>query len=83
MRAVTGRPVLPSLIEKMKAEIKAIKQSGGLIAIPDGDSKKKKLIAAYMREHSEVTNKSLVARKVGVDKNTVRRYYNEIREEIC
>lgn len=40
------------------------------------------MIAAYMRQHSEVTNKSLVAREVGVDKNTVRRYYGEIRKEM-
>ena len=66
----------------MKAEIKAIKQSGDLGAIPDGISKKKKLIAAYMREHPEVTNKSLIAREVRVDKNTVRRYYDEIRNEL-
>ena len=67
------------LIEKMKAEIKAIKQSGDLTTIPDGVSEKKKKIVAYMREHPEVTNKSLIAREVGVDKNTVRRYYDEIR----
>ena len=74
--------LLPGLIEKMKAEIKAIKQSGDLATIPDGVSKKKKLIAAYMREHPEVTNKSFIAREVGVDKNTVRRYYAEIRKEM-
>lgn len=74
--------LLPELIEKMKAEIKAIKQSGDLGAIPDGVSKKKRLIAAYMREHPEVTNKSLIARGVGVDKNTVRRYYDEIQGDL-
>ena len=66
----------------MKAEIKAIKQSGDLTTIPDGISKKKKLIAAYMRQYQEVTNKSLIARGVGVDKNTVRRYYDEVRKEM-
>ena len=40
--------LLPGLIEKMKAEIKAVKQSGDLATIPDGVSKKKKLIAANM-----------------------------------
>ena len=64
--------LLPGLIEKMKAEIKAVKQSGDLATIPDGVSKKKKLIAAYMREHPGVTNKNQIAREVGVDKNTVR-----------
>lgn len=67
----------------MKVEIQTIKQNGDLVTIPDGVSKKKKLIAAYMREHPKVTNKSLIAREVGVDKNTVRRYYEEIRKEMC
>lgn len=62
----------------MKAEIKAIKQSGDLSTIPDGVSKKKKLIVAYMREHPEVINKSLIAEEVGGDKNTVQRHFNEI-----
>ena len=70
--------MLSGLIAEMKAEIQAIKQSGDLGAIPDGISKKKKQIATYMRQHPEVTNKSLIAREVGVDKNTVRRYYKEI-----
>ena len=74
--------LLLGLIEKMKAEILAIKQSGDPTAIPDGISKKKKLIATYMREHPEVTNKNLIAREVGVDKNTVRRYYDEVQNEL-
>ncbi len=74
--------LLPGLIAEMKAEIQAIRKSGDLTAIPDGVSEKKKKIAAYMREHPEVTNKSLIAREVGVDKNTVRRYYDEIRKEM-
>lgn len=73
--------LLPGLIAEMKAEIQAIKKSGDLAIIPDGISKKKKLIAAYMREHPKITNKSLIAREVGVDKNTVKRYYDEIRRE--
>lgn len=39
--------LLPGLIEQMKAEIKAIKESRNLDAIPDGISEKKKAIAAY------------------------------------
>ena len=74
--------LLPGLIEKMKAKIKAIKQSGDQAVIPDGVNKKKKLIAIYMRQHPEVTNRSLIAREVGVDKNTVRRYYDKIQKEI-
>ena len=74
--------LLPGLIEQMRAEIKAIKESGNLDAIPDGISEKKKAIAAYMREHPEVTSKSAIAKAVQVDKNTVRRYYEEIRREM-
>ena len=70
--------LLPGLIEQMKAEIKAIKESGNLEAIPDGISEKKKAIAAYMREHPEVTSKSAIAKAVGTDRSTVRKYYNEI-----
>lgn len=51
-------------------------------AIPDGVSEKKKRIAAYMQENPEITNKSLIAREVGVDRNTVRRYYDEIQKEM-
>lgn len=76
------KALLLGLIEKMKVEVKAIKRSGDPTTIPDGISKKKKLIAAYKREHPEITNKSLVAREVWVDKNTVRRYYDEVRKEM-
>lgn len=74
--------MLPRLIVKMKVETQSIKQSGRLTIIPAGISKKKKRIAAYMCQHPEVTNKSLIAREVGVDKNTVRRHYDGIREVI-
>ena len=70
---------LKVLIVEMKAEGQAIEQSGDLTTIPDGISKKK-LIATYMREHPEVTSKSLIAREVG--ENTLRRYYDEIRKEM-
>lgn len=73
---------LPALIEEMKAEIKAIKESGNFGAIPDGISECKKRIMVYMREHPEVTNKSLIARETEVDRTTVRRYYDEIRKEM-
>ena len=74
--------LLPGLIEQMKAETKAIKESRNLDAIPDGISEKKKVIAAYMREHPEVTSKSAIAKAVGTDRNTVRKYYDEIRSEL-
>ena len=74
--------LLPGLIEQMKAEIKAIKESRNLDAIPDGISEKKKASAAYMREHPEVTSKRAIAKAVGTDRNTVRKYYDEIRSEL-
>ncbi|SCH18587.1 Integrase [uncultured Clostridium sp.] len=74
--------LLPGLIQQMKAEIRAIKESGNLNAIPDGISEKKKAIAAYMRKYPEVTSKSAIAKAVQVDKNTVNRYYEEIRREM-
>lgn len=74
--------LLPGLIQQMKAEIKAIKESGNMDAILDGISEKKKAIAAYMREHPEVTSKSAIAKAVQVDKNTVKRYYEEIQREM-
>ena len=74
--------LLPGLIQQMKAEIRAIKESGNLDAIPDGISEKKKAIAAYMRKYPEVTSKSAIAKAVQVDKNTVNRYYEEIRREM-
>ena len=74
--------LLPGLIKQMKAEIKVIKENGNLDAIPDGISEKKKAIAAYLREHPEVTSKSAIAKAVGTDRSTVRKYYNEIRSEM-
>ena len=68
----------PCFTDRNEAEIKAIKESGNLEAIPDGISEKKKAIAAYMREHPEVTSKSAIAKAVGTDRSTVRKYYNEI-----
>ena len=74
--------LLPGLIQQMKAEIRAIKENGNLDAIPDGISEKKKAIAAYLREHPEVTSKSAITKAVGTDRSTVRKYYNEIRSEM-
>ena len=61
----------------MKAEIASLR-SGTSMEYPDGVSPKKKAIAAYMREHPEVTSKSAIAKAVGTDRSTVRKYYNEI-----
>ena len=72
---------LKVLILEMKAEIAALR-SGASTEYPDGVSPKKKAIAAYLREHPDVINKSRVARDLRIDRSTVRRYYDEIRREL-
>ena len=62
------------------AEIAALR-SGASTEYPDGVSPKKKAIAAYLREHPGVSSKSLIARELHMDRSTVQRYYDEIREE--
>lgn len=71
---------LKVLILEMKAEIAALR-SGTSTEYPDGVSPKKKAIAAYLREHPGVTSKSLIARELQMDRSTVQRYYDELREE--
>ena len=71
---------LKVLILEMKAEIAALR-SGTSTEYPDGVSSKKKVIAAYLREHPGVSSKSLIARELHIDRSTVQRYYDEIREE--
>ncbi len=73
---------LKVLIEEMKAEIKAIKESGTLGAIPDGISEKKRQVMTYMYRHPEVTNKSKIAEGAGVSRTTVQRHYEDIRREM-
>ena len=71
---------LKVLILEMKAEIAALR-SGASTEYPDGVSPKKKAIAAYLREHPGVSSKSMIARELQMDRSTVHRYYDEIREE--
>ena len=72
---------LPALIARMKAEIKAAKGNTG--AIPDGISNKKKAVAAYMRANPRVANKAEIARESGTSRNTVAKYYDEIRRTMA
>ncbi|HJC01401.1 MAG TPA: tyrosine-type recombinase/integrase, partial [Candidatus Gemmiger stercoripullorum] len=72
---------LKELILQMKAEIAALR-SGETTEYPDGVSPKKKAITAYLREHPGVTSKGMIARELGMDRSTVQRYYDEIREEL-
>ena len=72
---------LAELILQMKAEIAALR-SGEATEYPDGISPKKKAIAAYLREHPEVTNKAKIARDLNMDRTTVQKYYDEVRAEL-
>ena len=71
---------LKELILEIKAEIAALR-SGASTEYPDGVNPRKKAIAAYLREHPDVTNKAGIARELHMDRSTVRRYYDEIRAE--
>ena len=74
--------LLPGLIEQMKAEDQGHQGEQKPGCYSGRISEKKKAIAAYMREHPEVTSKSAIAKAVGTDRNTVRKYYDEIRSEL-
>ena len=71
---------LKGLILEMKAEIAALR-SGASTKYPDGVNPRKKAIAAYLREHPDVTNKARIARELHLNRFTVRRYYDEVRVE--
>ena len=73
---------LDALILQMKAEIAALRSGTGT-DYPDGVSPKKKAIATYMRENPDVTNKTYIAKQLGLDRGTVRKYYDKIREELA
>ena len=73
---------LAELILQMKAEIAALR-SGAVTEYPDGVSPKKKQLAVYLRENPGVSNKSYIARQLGMDVSTVRKYYDEIRAELA
>ena len=57
--------------------------SGKATEYPDGVSPKKKQLAAYLIENPGVSNKSYIARQLGMDVSTVRRYYDEVRAELA
>ena len=73
---------LANLILQMKAEIAAL-HSGKTTEYPDGVSPKKKQLAAYLRENPGVSNKSYIARQLGIDRTTVQKYYDEVRAEMA
>ena len=47
-----------------------------------GVSPKKKQLAEYLRENPGVSNKSYLARQLGMAMTTVQRYYDEVRAEL-
>ena len=75
-------PKLKELIIRMNAEIAALR-SGKTTEYPDGVSPKKKQLATYLIENPDVSNKSYIARQLGMDVTTVRKYYDEVRAELA
>ena len=73
---------LAKLILQMNAEIAALR-TGKTTEYPDGVSPKKKQIAAYLRGNPGVSNKSYIARELGIDRTTVQKYYDEVRAELA
>ena len=73
---------LSELILQMKAEIAAL-CSGKATEYPDGISVKKKQLAAYLKEYPSVSNKSFIAQQLGMDRTTVRKYYDEVCAELA
>ena len=73
---------LKELIIQMKAEIAALR-SGKTTEYPDGVSPKKKQLADYLRENPGVSNKSYIARQLGMAITTVHKYYDEVRAELA
>ena len=66
----------------MHTEITALR-SGKATEYPDGASSKKKQLTAYLRANPSVNNKSHIARELGMDVRTVRKYYDEVRTELA
>ncbi len=50
--------------------------------VSGGRPSKEEVIREYMMEHPDETNKSRIAEVVGVHRNTVTKYYDDIRREI-
>ena len=73
---------LADLILQMKAEITALR-TGTATEYSDGVSPKKKQLAAYLQENPGVSNKSYIARQLGIDRTTVQKYYDEVRAELA
>ena len=73
---------LSELILQMKAEIAALR-SGAVTEYPDSVSPKKKAARRLPAENPGVSNKSYIARQLGMDVSTVRKYYDEIRAELA
>ena len=72
---------MKELILEINGEMAALR-SGASTEYPEDGNPKKRAIAAYLRWYPDVTNKSRIARDLRMDRSTVRRYYDEIREDI-
>ena len=67
---------LESLIAQMKAEIQAVKDGTGVL--PKEKISVKQRIEEFACLHPTMTNKSLIAREMGINRRSVQRYYDEV-----
>lgn len=73
---------LEVLIREMKAERKLLLDRMRGITPPDKLTKKQKQIWQYLRFHPDETNMSVIARGAGVNRHTVAKWYEMIREMV-
>ena len=69
---------LKTLIAEMNEERKNLKEQLAGIAPPEKLTKKQRKLWDYMRLHPEVTEFSTIAKRTGLARNTVKKYYGVI-----
>ena len=73
---------LKRLIEETDKKIDEMKEKGETEVIFPTAYTSKARIRDYMKEHMDETNKTTIAKATGTDRGTVRRYWEEIMEEL-
>ncbi len=71
---------MKSLIQEMQAERRSILNQMRGIVPPDKLSQKQQKIWEYMKFHPKEANLSTIARGIGVNRHTVKKHYEMIRE---
>ena len=69
---------LKVLIAEMNEERKSLKEQLAGIAPPEKLTKKQRKLWDYMRLHPEVTEFSTIAKRTGLARNTVKKYYGMV-----